>query len=70
MRTSREEARADRARRSPQIIDLARSEWEEVGVENKHVDMHTIASFWVLTAALLFVMVAAPALEAAAHHVR
>lgn len=70
--TSLHQAFADRAARAPQQIDLSRDEWEEIEVEEKPIDdgsgFRTIASFWILAALLLAVIVAAPALQAAAHH--
>jgi hypothetical protein len=70
--SSLHEAFADRASRAPQIIDLAPEDWTEIAVEDTPVkpygDLRTIASVWLLAFVLLLVIVAAPALEAAAHH--
>ena len=66
------ESFADRASRAPQVIDLAPGDWTEIGVEDTPTEpegeLRTIASFWLLAILLLLVIVAAPALEAAAHH--
>ncbi len=61
---------AERAARAPQQIDLSPSEWEEVSAEpiDEGGAFCTIASFWIVAALLLAVIVAAPALHAAAHH--
>lgn len=66
---SRDESRAARA---PQEIDLAAEEWNEIepAAVPPHDDQRglaTILSFWAIAAVLLLVIVAAPALEAAAH---
>ena len=66
------QAYAKRAARAPQQIDLSPEEWEEVSAVTKPIDdgatFCTIAGFWVLAALLLAVIVAAPALQAAARH--
>jgi len=68
--SSLHESFADRASRAPEIIDLAPEDWTEIAVEDTSVEgeLRTIASFWLLAFVLLVVIVAAPALEAAAHH--
>ena len=72
IRSSLHQSYAERATRAPQQIDLSPEEWEEVSAEIKPIDdgaaFCTIAGFWVLAALLLAVIVAAPALQAAARH--
>ncbi|MBV8538856.1 MAG: hypothetical protein JO128_24875 [Alphaproteobacteria bacterium] len=68
---SRDESRADPALHAPQDLDLAASEWQEVeptpAPADDQLGVCTILSFWAIAAMLLLVIVAAPALEAAAH---
>jgi hypothetical protein len=69
---TRDDAPADRAAGAPQEIDLAADEWDEVEPASPPADEHRlgismILSFWAIAAVLLLVIVAAPALEAAAH---
>jgi hypothetical protein len=69
-RPPRDDSHAERAVRAPQEIDLAAEEWNEVEPAVRPVDdrrgLSTILSFWAIAALLLLVIVAAPALEAAA----
>ena len=65
-------AAALRAARMAQPIDLSRNEWEEIAATSKPSDanshVRTIASFWLLVAVVLALIVAAPAVKAAALH--
>lgn len=70
---ARDDVTAARAARTPHEtheIDLAAGEWEEVETAppaEERLGVCTILSFWALAAVLLLVIVAAPALQAAAH---
>jgi hypothetical protein len=67
---SREEFSADRVSPTPQEVDLATDEWTNrpaLPAGGDRVGVSTILSFWAIAAVLLIVIVAAPALEAAAH---
>ncbi len=69
--SAREDVAADRAARAPQEIDLAGVDCDGAEPTPSHDDrlgVSTILSFWAIAAVLLIVIVAAPALEAAAHH--
>lgn len=66
----------EREHRAPPQIDLAPSEWEEVGdwartdAPDARVNARTIGSLWILAAILLLAIAAAPALAELTHHVR
>ena len=68
---SADEAGAGRAACAPQEIDLAADDWHEVEPALPPADdrlgVCTIVSFWAIAAVLLLVIVATPAIEAAAH---
>jgi len=68
---SRHESFASRPARIAYHIDLAADEWHEVGQDRRASEAATgrvIASFWLFAALLVLVIVATPALEAAAFH--
>ncbi|HTP84542.1 MAG TPA: hypothetical protein VMQ11_16445 [Alphaproteobacteria bacterium] len=67
--SAREDVAADRAARAPQEIDVAADceEAEPAPSYDGRLGVSTILGFWLIAAALLLVIVAAPALEAAAH---
>jgi len=66
-RSGADHADADRAARAPLEIDLAPGEWDEFEpAADARLGVSTIVSFWALAALLMLVIVAAPAIEAAA----
>ena len=69
--SAQDDVAAGRAARAPQEIDLAGVDCDEAEPAPSHdsqLGVSTILSFWAIAAVLLIVIVAAPALEAAAHH--
>lgn len=63
----------ERARRAPAVIDLDPSEWQEVrdppaGGGDTPLAVRAMAGLWIAVTTLLITNVAAPVLDAIAHH--